>query len=65
MAINFQPYRSRFFETTEDYEKKDKIIVMTGQLLRVLARFVACGDDSCVPLVASDHRSSGRYKLEK
>ena len=38
---------------------------MTGQLLRVLARFVACGDDSCVPLVASDHRSSGRYKLER
>jgi hypothetical protein len=40
------------FETTEDFEKKDKIIVLIGQLLRELARFVACGDDC-------------RYKLEK
>jgi hypothetical protein len=28
------------FETKEDFEKKDKIIVMTGQVLRELARFV-------------------------
>ena len=39
-------------ETKEDFKKKDKIIVMTGQVLRELARFVACG---CVC----------RYKLEK
>ena len=36
----------------EDFEKKDKIIVMTGQVLRELALFVAL-EVSC------------RYKLEK
>jgi hypothetical protein len=40
------------FETKEDFEKKDKIFVLIGQLLRELARFVACG-------------SICRYKLDK
>ena len=40
------------FETKEDFEKKDKIIVLIGQVLREFAWFVAYGDDC-------------RYKLEK
>jgi hypothetical protein len=30
------------FETMEDFEEKDKIIFLAGQVLREFARFLAC-----------------------
>ena len=41
-------------ETKEDFEKKDKIIVLIGQVLRVLARFAhRGGQERCVHTLMS------------